>query len=96
MIESSHRLLLSLVVAGLALAFVPAHADTLLIKRARMAQPITRPARGMNMAQVEQHAPPHAPRQRPTEHATSPEQRARQPHGQAWNTDRRALDETVF
>lgn len=54
MIDSSQRLLLSLVVAGLAFAFVPAHADTLLINRARMSQPMARPMRGMGMAQVEQ------------------------------------------
>jgi hypothetical protein len=54
MIDSKQRLLLSLVVAGLVSAFVPAHADTLLIDRARMSQPMARPMRGMGMAQVEQ------------------------------------------
>jgi len=54
MIDSSQRLLLSLAVAGLACAFVPAHADTLLIDRAHMSQPMARPIRGMGMAQVEQ------------------------------------------
>jgi len=54
MIASSQRLLFALVVAGLASAFVPAHADTLLIKRAQMSQPMARPMRGMGMAAVEQ------------------------------------------
>ena len=53
MIESSQRLLLSLVVAGLASAFVPVQADTLLIDRARMSKPIARPSRGLSMVQVE-------------------------------------------
>ena len=54
MIDSSQRLLLSLVAAGLASAFVPAHADTLLVDRARMSRPMAQPMRGMSMAQVEQ------------------------------------------
>jgi hypothetical protein len=54
MIDSSKRLLLSLVVAGLATAFVPAHADTLLVDRAHMSKPMAQPMRGMSMAQVEQ------------------------------------------
>ena len=54
MIVSSQRLLLSLVVAGLTSAFVPAHADTLLVDRASMSKPMAQPLRGMSMAQVEQ------------------------------------------
>jgi len=54
MIASSQRLLFSVVVAGLASAFVPAHADTLLVDRARMSKPMAQPMRGMSMAQVEQ------------------------------------------
>jgi hypothetical protein len=54
MIEMSHRLLLSLVITGSAFACIPAHADTLLIDRARMSKPIAQPARGLSMAQVEQ------------------------------------------
>ncbi len=53
MTESSQRLLLSLVVAGLASAFVPAQADTLLIDRASMSKPMAQPMRGMSMAEVE-------------------------------------------
>ena len=33
---------------------LPAHADTLLMQRAQMAQSIAHPAHGMSMAQVEQ------------------------------------------
>jgi len=54
MIESSQRLLLSLVAAGLVSTLVPAHADTLLIDRARMSRSLAHPVRGMGMAQVEQ------------------------------------------
>ena len=54
MIESSQRLLLSLVAASLVSAFAPAHADTLLIDRARMSRSMAQPVRGMGMAQVEQ------------------------------------------
>ncbi len=54
MTPSSHRLLLSLAVAGLVFTSVPAHADTLLIDRARMSKSIAQPARGLSMAQVEQ------------------------------------------
>lgn len=46
-------LLLSALVSGLACVCTPAHADTLLIDRARMSQPMAQPVRGMSMAQVE-------------------------------------------
>jgi hypothetical protein len=48
------RLLLSSVAAALLSAFLPAHADTLLIERAQMGQSIANPMRGMSMAKVEQ------------------------------------------
>jgi hypothetical protein len=40
--------------ANTASAFLPAHADTLLVDRAHMSQPLARPMRGMSMASVEQ------------------------------------------
>ena len=53
-----NRLLLTsaaavLMSASLASALQPAHADTLLIQRAHMSQPMARPMRGMGMAAVE-------------------------------------------
>ena len=54
MIASSQRLLFSLVVAGLASAFLPVHADTLLVQRARMDQSLSRQMHGQSMAMVAQ------------------------------------------
>lgn len=54
-----NRLLLStaaavLLSATMASTLQPAHADTLLVDRARMSQPMARPMRGMSMASVQQ------------------------------------------
>ena len=48
-----NRLLLSSAAICLLSAMLPAHADTLLIERAQMAQSMPHPARGMSMAAVE-------------------------------------------
>jgi hypothetical protein len=48
-----NRLLLSSAAICLLSAMSPAHADTLLIQHAQMAQSIPHPARGMSMAAVE-------------------------------------------
>lgn len=49
-----NRLLLSAVATALLAAFLPAHADTLLVERAQMSQSLAHPMRGMSMAKVEQ------------------------------------------
>lgn len=49
-----NRLLLSTVATALLTAFLPAHADTLLVERTQMSQSLAHPMRGMSMAKVEQ------------------------------------------
>ncbi len=63
LLTSAAAVLLS---ANVASALMPAHADTLLIQRARMSQPMARPMRGMGMSAVEKRfgAPSHRLEQR--------------------------------
>ena len=60
-----NRLLLTSTAVAILSALLPAHADTLLVQRAQMAQSIARPMRGMSMAAVEQRFGPPTQRLEP-------------------------------